>query len=78
MHCFTVFFLTGAFCFIQLLIVSATAFYKCQPVVEFMCEILRKQQQELHQHRPLSDAERLKFTKEIKGTGIMCLSLRVL
>lgn len=38
-----------------------------------MCEVLRKQQQELHQRRPLSDAERLKFTREIKGTDIMCL-----
>ena len=54
---------------------SATAFYKCQPVVEFMCEVLRKQQQELHQHRlALSDAERLKFTREIKGTAdMLCL-----
>lgn len=61
-----------------LIIVSATAFYKCQPVVEFMCEVLRKQQQELHQARPLNDAERLKFTREIKGTGeqyvvVMCI-----
>ena len=32
-----------------------------------MCEVLRKPQQELQQARPLSDAERLKLTKEIKG-----------
>ena len=57
-----------------MIIVSATAFYKCQPVVEFMCEVLRKQQQELHQPRPLSDAERLKFTREIKGIGKHCVS----
>ena len=48
--------------------VSATAFYKCQPVVEFMCEVLRKPQQDLQQGRPLTDAERMKLTKEIKGT----------
>ena len=47
--------------------VSATAFYKCQPVVEFMCEVLRKAQQELQQGKPLSDSETVKLSREIKG-----------
>ena len=47
--------------------VSATAFYKCQPVVEFMCEVLRKPQQELQQGKPLSDSETVKLSREIKG-----------
>lgn len=46
--------------------VSATAFYKAQPVIEFMCEVL-----DIHnideQRRPLTDSQRVKFTKEIKG-----------
>lgn len=46
--------------------VSATAFYKAQPVIQFMCEIL-----DIHnideQPRPLADSHRVKFTKEIKG-----------
>ena len=45
---------------------SATAFYKAQPVIEFMCEVL-----DLHniaeQRRPLTDSQRVKFTKEIRG-----------
>ena len=47
--------------------VSATAFYKCQAVVEFMCEVLRKPQQELQQGKPLSDSETVKLSREIKG-----------
>lgn len=47
-------------------IVSATAFYKAQPVIQFMCEVL-----DIHnideQPRPLTDSHRVKFTKEIKG-----------
>ena len=47
--------------------VSATAFYKAQPVIQFMCEAL-----DLHdiqeQRRPLTDSQRVKFTKEIKGS----------
>ncbi len=46
--------------------VSATAFYKAQPVIEFMCEVL-----DIHdlneQRRPLTDSQRVKFTKEIRG-----------
>ncbi|KPM09009.1 argonaute 2-like protein [Sarcoptes scabiei] len=49
--------------------VSATAFYKSQPVVEYLCEVL-----DLHdineQRKPLSDSQRVKFTKEIKGLKI--------
>lgn len=47
-------------------IVSATAFYKAQQVIQFMCEVL-----DIHnideQPRPLTDSHRVKFTKEIKG-----------
>ncbi|KAH0503134.1 Protein argonaute-3 [Microtus ochrogaster] len=46
-------------------LVSATAFYKAQPVIQFMCEVL-----DIHnideQPRPLTDSHRVKFTKEIK------------
>ncbi|XP_074657018.1 protein argonaute-2-like [Tubulanus polymorphus] len=49
--------------------VSATAFYKAQPVIEFMCEVL-----DIHdineQRRPLTDSQRVKFTKEIKGLKV--------
>jgi len=49
--------------------VSATAFYKAQPVIEFMCEVLEIQN--LNENRkPLSDSHRVKFTKEIKGLKI--------
>ena len=54
--------------------VSATAFYKCQPVVEFMCEVLRKPQQELQQGKPLSDSETVKLSREIKGKLINLIS----
>jgi hypothetical protein len=46
--------------------VSATAFYKAQPVIEFLCEILDIQAIQEH-NKPLNDAQRVKFTKEIKG-----------
>uniref|UniRef100_A0A8P4JY84 Protein argonaute-1 n=1 Tax=Dicentrarchus labrax TaxID=13489 RepID=A0A8P4JY84_DICLA len=49
--------------------VSATAFYKAQPVIQFMCEVL-----DIHnideQPRPLADSHRVKFTKEIKGLKV--------
>lgn len=52
--------------FFSFLVVSATAFYKAQPVIQFMCEVL-----DIHnideQPRPLTDSHRVKFTKEIKG-----------
>jgi eukaryotic translation initiation factor 2C len=49
-----------------LFLVSATAFYKSQPVIDFMCEVLDIRDVQ-EQRRPLNDAQRVKFTKEIKG-----------
>lgn len=46
--------------------VSATAFYKAQPVIEFMCEVLDMKDMS-EQKRPLTDSQRVKFTKEIRG-----------
>ena len=51
---------------ILFLSVSATAFYKAQPVIEFMCEVLDIREIQ-DQRRPLTDSQRVKFTKEIKG-----------
>lgn len=45
---------------------SATAFYKHQAVLEFMSEVLEIPDIE-EQRRPLSDSQRVKFAKEIKG-----------
>ncbi len=50
----------------SLFAVSATAFYKAQPVIEFMCEVLDFKSIE-EQQKPLTDSQRVKFTKEIKG-----------
>ena len=47
-------------------LVSATAFYKAQPVIEFMCEVLDFKSIE-EQQKALTDSQRVKFTKEIKG-----------
>jgi len=49
--------------------VSATAFYKAQPVTEFMCEVLDIRDIN-EQRKPLTDSQRVKFTKEIKGLKI--------
>jgi eukaryotic translation initiation factor 2C len=49
--------------------VSATAFYKTQSVIDFMCEILDIQSLN-DQRRPLNDSQRVRFTKEIKGLKI--------
>ena len=49
--------------------VSATAFYKAQPVCEFMCEVLDIRDVN-EQRKPLTDSQRVKFTKEIKGLKI--------
>ncbi|CAE1331422.1 ELF2C [Acanthosepion pharaonis] len=49
--------------------VSATAFYKAQPVIEFMCEVLDLREIG-EQKRPLTDSQRVKFTKEIKGLKV--------
>lgn len=48
--------------------VSATAFYKSQPVIEFMCEVLDIRDVN-EQRKPLTDSQRVKFTKEIKGSS---------
>lgn len=53
-------------CVLVLFAVSATAFYKAQPVIEFMCEVLDFKSIE-EQQKPLTDSQRVKFTKEIKG-----------
>jgi len=55
----------------MLLTVSATAFYKAQPVIQFMCEVLELQDLQ-EQRRPLTDSQRVKFTKEIKGLLSVC------
>ncbi|XP_021356155.1 protein argonaute-2-like isoform X8 [Mizuhopecten yessoensis] len=49
--------------------VSATAFYKAQPVIEFLCEVLDIKDIS-EQKRPLTDSQRVKFTKEIKGLKV--------
>ncbi|CAG0893312.1 unnamed protein product [Cyprideis torosa] len=49
--------------------VSATAFYKAQPVIAFMCEVLDFLDMN-EQRKPLTDSQRVKFTKEIKGLKI--------
>lgn len=50
--------------------VSATAFYKSQPVVDFLCEILDVRDSNDIQRKPLTDSQRVKFTREIKGLKI--------
>lgn len=63
--------------------VSATAFYKAQPVIEFMCEVLDIRDIG-DQRRPLTDSQRVKFTKEIKGvllgsrSSLVCAAITVL
>ena len=53
---------------------SATAFYKQQAVLDFLCEVLELNSIE-EQRRPLSDSQRVKFAKEIKGE-LVCVILR--
>lgn len=55
--------------------VSATAFYKAQAVIEFMCEVLDMKDMS-EQKRPLTDSQRVKFTKEIKGKILIISYLR--
>ncbi|PAA62469.1 hypothetical protein BOX15_Mlig003634g2 [Macrostomum lignano] len=50
--------------------VSATAFYKAQSVCDFLCEVLETPDLEEYSRKPLSDCNRVKFTKEIKGLKI--------
>lgn len=54
--------------------VSATAFYRAQPVIEFMCEVLDIQNIN-EQTKPLTDSQRVKFTKEIRGERRLLLTL---
>lgn len=50
-------------------LVSATAFYKSMPVVDFLVEVLDcRHVEELP--RQLNDAQRVKFTKEIRGLKV--------
>ncbi|XP_015790047.1 protein argonaute-2 isoform X3 [Tetranychus urticae] len=49
--------------------VSATAFYKAQPVIDFACEVLDLRDIN-EQKKPFTDSQRVKFTKEIKGLKI--------
>ena len=46
-------------------VVSATAFYKSQSVLEFLHEMLDMERDTIR--RPLADSQRLRFAKEIKG-----------
>jgi eukaryotic translation initiation factor 2C len=48
--------------------VSATAFYKKQPVLNFLLEVLDIESEIMR--RPLSDSQRLRFAKEIKGLKV--------
>jgi len=49
--------------------VSASAFYKSQNVVTFMCDVLDIGDIS-EQQRPLTDSQRVKFAREIKGLKI--------
>ncbi|KAL7980537.1 hypothetical protein Chor_001691 [Crotalus horridus] len=56
-------------CILEGFRVSATAFYKAQPVIEFMCEVLDIRNID-EQPKPLTDSQRVRFTKEIKGLKV--------
>ena len=56
--------------------VSATAFYKAQAVIEFMCEVLDIREIS-EQRKPLTDSQRVKFTKEIKGLKVGVCFMKV-
>lgn len=49
--------------------VSATAFYKSQSAVDFMCEIFEIRDP-AEQRKPLTDSQRVRFSKDIKGMKI--------
>ncbi|XP_065577229.1 protein argonaute-4-like isoform X2 [Artemia franciscana] len=49
--------------------VQATSFYKSQPIIEFMCEVLDILDVNEQRER-LPDSQRVKFAKEIKGLKI--------
>ena len=48
-------------------LVSATAFYRAQSCVQFLCDVLELKLESLAYARCLSDSQRVKFTKEIRG-----------
>jgi len=50
--------------------VSATAFYKAQSCVQFLCDVLELQVSDLRMMRGLTDSQRVKFTKEIRGLKV--------
>lgn len=62
-------------CSISLPAVSATAFYKAQSVIDFLHEVVDTRDSDRpdgsqEQRRPLTDSQRVKFTKEIKGLKV--------
>lgn len=50
--------------------VSATAFYRRMSVLEFLAEVLEQPVSSFADRRSLSDAQRVKFTKEMRGLKI--------
>lgn len=60
--------ISNVLCMLCLPLVSATAFYKAQPVIEFMCEVLDIRNID-EQPKTLTDSQRVRFTKEIKGVA---------
>uniref|UniRef100_A0A8C2IMJ4 Argonaute RISC component 4 n=1 Tax=Cyprinus carpio TaxID=7962 RepID=A0A8C2IMJ4_CYPCA len=51
------------------MMLNIDAFYRAQPVIEFMCEVLDIQNIN-EQTKPLTDSQRVKFTKEIRGLKV--------
>ena len=50
--------------------ICLTAFYKPQPIVDYLCEVLDKDFK-VKEKRELFDYERLKFAKEVKGKKVL-------
>lgn len=50
--------------------VSATAFYRAQSCVQFLCDVLEIRLDDLRFLRGLTDSQRVKFTKEIRGLKV--------
>ncbi|XP_078481805.1 protein argonaute-2 isoform X1 [Ciona intestinalis] len=50
--------------------VSATAFYRAQSCVQFLCDVLELRIEDLRLIRGLTDSQRVKFTKEIRGLKV--------
>uniref|UniRef100_A0A8C1QDN6 Argonaute RISC component 1 n=1 Tax=Cyprinus carpio TaxID=7962 RepID=A0A8C1QDN6_CYPCA len=51
------------------MMLNIDAFYKAQPVIEFMCEVLDIRNID-EQPKTLTDSQRVRFTKEIKGLKV--------